>query len=244
MFIIHGESTEPNSYLYKKEINGKTFYYSGEQEAGTFLEEIVFNAITSKFPKFKNQFIQVIVETNNEILLVSLNDSSESEDGESTLHYSKSEFTEEEIQKYLVDFIYLNYDQLFFLKIDGNKYFFKQEEDKIEFEVNLDNIDYEVMLSGAERFKSFLKQIKLHIFLVFLIVITPILINVFLGESAKLERNKELFQLKNETRKLSTEKESIKREVENVSKRYQEIINQKDFFEDKEKMNDFKNNFN
>jgi cbb3-type cytochrome oxidase subunit 3 len=234
MFIIYGESEDNGSYLYKKNINKKTFYYYGEQESGTFIEEIVYNSIVDNHPELKDVFFQVVVNFNDSIYLSSFNDASESEAGEPTLHYSKNDFNEDEINTFLNDFIFVKFDELWIVTVENNVYSFSRTEKEINFSINEKDLRCEIVLSGFEQFKTFMKNIRAHIFMAFLMLLIVIGHFYFSDKSKKHNEEKVMFELNNELRVLNTEKSTLNMEIKSASKKYNEILITKDLFDNKE----------
>lgn len=153
---------------FRKDINGKLYGYSGQDNEMIFLEELISNAIFAQMPNLKMEILQLIVRFENIVFFMTFNDVQNDYDGEDTLEYSLDEFSMESIQESLQDFI-LNPEKLIVVEKNGDELSFFSERD-IQFSVNINDVMTERMVASHKRIFELFKRNALSIMLTVIII--------------------------------------------------------------------------
>lgn len=228
MLFLHGETGNVNHYKFSKKINGKQFFYTGTADHGIFIEEIVYNGILKIDEELKDEHLQAIVIFDDMVLFINLNDSNNNQFGESTIVYSRLEFTDKEIMQFISDFI-LSEESIFFIEYKNEEFLFNRELGQISKNFSLSDLNPEKLISGTERIKSLMKENIVFISAISLTVIIP-LITFFPLTNKITELDTQIELLSFQENKLKFDKKKKEIEVTSTSKKYYEIEKMDDIF--------------
>ena len=182
MKLVHG-LTDSSDYKFFKSINNKKFFYNGDDDEGIFIEEILFNSLILLDPVLKDNPFQVFVKTDNEFYLSFFNDFDAINTGESTIVYSRDEFSDEDISNYLSELFIYDDNFIIFCEIDKDDWHFQRDSlNIIDKVINVNDINYEVISTGILKIKKMIFKNSPIFIIILLSIVTPfILSNVFEG---------------------------------------------------------------
>jgi len=231
MNILYAKAGKQPGAKFIKSINGKYFSYVGSKEEGVLIEELVFLALKEK-DIVKEQF-QALVETENEIYLITFNDFFEDNDGEDTILYSFSEFSQEEISSIINDLVD-DLDNLVFVKYQKGELFFLNEFHNIDFKIKDSDIKAEVLFSKTTRAIKLLKSKFIEIILIVIIFLVPFLTIQKLNTKIIKENDFKINSLRTKLSKLKTERTEIEKKNFIKNKKYDLVKRRKDILDKKE----------
>jgi len=231
MNILYAKAGKQPGAKFIKSINGKYFSYVGSKEEGVLIEELVFLALKEK-GIVKEQF-QALVETENEIYLITFNDFFEDNDGEDTILYSFSEFSQEEISSIINDLVD-DLDNLVFVKYQKGELFFLNEFHNIDFKIKDSDIKAEVLFSKTTRAIKLLKSKFIEIILIVIIFLVPFLTIPKLNTKIIKENDFKINSLRTKLSKLKTERTEIEKKNFIKNKKYDLVKRRKDILDKKE----------
>jgi cell division protein FtsL len=242
MVFLSAEAGNISEATFKRVINGKQFSYTGDLDHGILIEEVIFNALLDKSEKFKKELIQTIVILTDRVYLVTLNDQSSASDGENTLEYLRTEFSDKEIMSYISENI-IDQDKLFFVEAiedDGKEtlFSFTRESDSISFSLKESELKGEMLISGSKKLKLILTKNYISILLAIGIILIPSITIPYANYTID-QKTKELLKLKIEEKKLNIEQKKKEIEIKDTSEKFNSMEKTKDLFSDEKLFQSF-----
>jgi len=194
MNILWGEAGKNTASKFIETIGNKTISYVGTKEDGYFIEDILYNAISSK-RDISKQIIQILFETEDYYLFITLNDKTGSFKGEDTFQYLKSDFTEETVFQYIYDFI-LEKDNFYLASQVKDGIYIINVALEEEFFLDKKKIKATYLMSKMQKVNKFVRNNFIYIILILLIITIPAFTIKKANDEITVVLNKKIIQMK------------------------------------------------
>jgi len=232
MNILYAKAGKLQNAKFLKTIGSKIYSYTGEEEEGFLIEELIYNAIKNDLDIVNSKF-QVIVETENHIYFITYEDQTEEKYGEDTISYSLGEFSKEDISNIISEL--LEDYPLIAAEIKDNKLIIKYED--FEKEYNIKDIPKEILISKKTRIKNFVSSKVIEIILIIAIILIPALTIEPIKKTLINNREIAIKKYKNDYNRLLKEKASLEKKNFRLKKEFEALKNREDIL--KNPMYDF-----
>jgi hypothetical protein len=230
MEIIFGENNYSGRNKLQKKIGNKIYYYNGKVDKALFIEDIIYSTISIHKPELKEEnFCSISCFKNEKYVISFYNDiTDEKQNGESSLEYSLTDFSEEEIKEYIQIIIkeqrYIS-DKIILVTIENNVITFNniKNEKEESLEIKEEDIDIEVLVSGYKKYY----KVFTYIGLISLVLISSLIGVPYLSEKKEGNINK----LKKEESNKTIETKKIQKEIIEENIKFNKLQVKKNLFE-------------
>lgn len=225
-----GEAGALADARFQKNIRGKKFSYIGKENEGYFLEDIINEVIKKSGFTKSDGLYEIAVSDKSKTIIIIFGDNLAGP-GESSAEYSLDDFSEEIIVD-LVDQVITDQNELLTFTIEDNTIFFEHEASDFSFSCSFDEINPELMVSGTKKVVIWLQRNKWNVIAGIFMLALPFSENLIYQKTIYKKHLATMEELKSDEISYRRKKESAKKKWLILSKEYNLIQKENDFFDD------------